>query len=122
MSAFKKDHFSNRLTSAAAAKEALLARFRARPGPDDPAVVARRAAQSAIDDAREIRAAERKVARAAEEARLAVEREVQAQEALAEAAAKEAAKAAAVAESLELAAQRKAARDAKYAARVARRK
>ena len=60
MQAFKKDHYSERLTSAAAAKEAALARFRARPGPDDPAVIARRAEQAAIDEARELRMIELK--------------------------------------------------------------
>ena len=71
--AYKNDDFNNRLTSAADAKNALLERFRARPGPDDPAVIARRAAQAEIEAAREVRAAERKVAREAEAARLAAE-------------------------------------------------
>ena len=72
-STYKNDDFNSRLTSAANAKSALLERFRARPGPDDPAVIARRQAQAEIEAAREVRAAERKIAREAEAARLAVE-------------------------------------------------
>src|SRR4051794_2660798 len=72
-SAYKNDDFNNRLTSAAKAKTALLERFRARPGPDDPAVIARKKAQAEIEAAREIRAAERKAAREAEAIRLAAE-------------------------------------------------
>src|ERR1700686_2643164 len=71
--AYKNDSFSNRLTSAANAKNALLERFRARPGPEDPVVVARRAAQAEIEAAREVRIAERKAAREVEAARLAAE-------------------------------------------------
>jgi hypothetical protein len=119
---YKNDSFTNRLTSAANAKNALLERFRARPGPDDPAVVARRAEQAAIEAAREIRIAERKAAREAEAARLAAEqaaleeaRKAQDVELLARKA-EEAARAA------ERAAEAKAARDARYAARRARRR
>ena len=71
--AYKNDDFNNRLTSAAQAKNALLERFRARPGPDDPAVIARREAQAAVEAAREVRVAERKAAREAEAIRLAAE-------------------------------------------------
>src|ERR1700722_17570446 len=78
--AYKNDSFSNRLTSAANAKNALLERFRARPGPDDPAVIARREAQAAIEAAREIRIAERKLAREAEAVRLAAEQAILAAE------------------------------------------
>jgi hypothetical protein len=102
--AYKNDSFTNRLTSAANAKNALLERFRARPGPDDPAVVARRAEQAAIEAAREIRIAERKAAREAEDVELLASK------------AEEAARAA------ERAAEAKAARDARYAARRARRR
>ena len=120
--AYKNDSFSNRLTSAANAKNALLERFRARPGPDDPAVVARRAEQAAIEAAREIRVAERKAAREAEAARLAAEqvaleeaRKAQDVELLAR-------KAEEAARAEQRAAEAKAARDARYAARRARRR
>jgi hypothetical protein len=120
--AYKNDSFTNRLTSAANAKTALLERFRARPGPDDPAVVARRAEQAAIEAAREIRVAERKAAREAEAARLAAEqaaleelRKAQDVELLAK-------KAEEAARAEERAAEAKAARDARYAARRARRR
>jgi len=93
-STYKNDDFNNRLTSAANAKNALLERFRARPGPDDPAVIARRAAQAEIEAAREVRMAERKAAREAADAARAAER----------------------------AAEAKAARDARYAARRARKR
>jgi len=120
--AYKNDSFTNRLTSAANAKNALLERFRARPGPDDPAVVARRAEQAAIEAAREIRVAERKAAREAEAARLAAEqvaleeaRKAQDVELLAR-------KAEEAARAEQRAAEAKAARDARYAARRARRR
>jgi len=94
MSAFKNDHdFNERMSTAAKARQALLEKFRARPKPDDPAVVERQAARLATRLARDARAAERKAAREAEQA------------------AREAA----------LEAERKAARDARYAARKARR-
>jgi hypothetical protein len=121
-SAYKNDDFNDRLTSAAKAKAALLERFRARPGPDDPAVIARKAAQAEIERLREIRMAERKAAKEAEAIRLAAEaaaaeeerkaKDVELQARLAE----EAAKAA------QRAADAKAARDARYAARRARKR
>jgi hypothetical protein len=122
MNAFKKDHFSERLTSAAQAKTAMLERFRARPGPDDPAVIERRKAQEAIEVAREIRVAERKAAREAEALRKAAEEAALAAEEQARIAALAARKAEDVAREAALAIERKAARDAKYAARIARRK
>jgi Family of unknown function (DUF6481) len=111
--AHARTNFDDRLSAAAAAKQALLERFRARPSPDDPAEIARQAALKAISDARDVRIAERKAAKEAEAARLAAEeaaRRVQAQVAAAEA------KVRAVAAE----AERKAARDARYAARKAR--
>ena len=111
--AHARTNFDDRLSAAAAAKQALLERFRARPSPDDPAEIARQAALKAISDARDVRIAERKAAKEAEAARLAAEeaaRRVQAQVAAAEAKVR-----AAAAE-----AERKAARDARYAARKAR--
>jgi hypothetical protein len=111
--AHARTNFDDRLSAAAAAKQALLERFRARPSADDPAEIARQAALQAISDARDVRAAERKAAKEAEAARVAAElaaRRVQDQIAAAEAKVR-----AAAAE-----AERKAARDARYAARKAR--
>jgi hypothetical protein len=111
--AHARTNFDDRLSAAAAAKQALLERFRARPSPDDPAEIARQAALKAISDAREGRAAERKAAKEAEAARLAAEEAARrADEQRAEAEAKARARAEEAA--------RKAARDARYAARKAR--
>jgi len=119
---YKNDSFSNRLTSAAAAKSALLERFRARPGPDDPAVIARRQAQAEIDAAREVRVAERKKAREAEAIRLAAEQAALAEAEKAKDVELQARKAEEAARAAERAAEAKAARDARYAARRARRR
>src|SRR5215212_2526074 len=73
MSAYKSDNFSERLTAAASARKAALEKFRARPGPDDPAVLERQAARKAVAVAREARIAERKAAREVEAARQAAE-------------------------------------------------
>ena len=111
--AHARTNFDDRLSAAAAAKQALLERFRARPSPDDPAEIERQAALKAIADARDVRNAERKAAKEAEAARLAAEeaaKRVQEQVAAVEA------KARAVAQE----AERKALRDARYAARKAR--
>ena len=110
----KNAHFGDRLNAAAAAKQAMLERFHARPGPDDPVVVQQQAARKAVSDAREIRMPERKAAREAEAQRQAAEqaaREAEERRLAAEAAA----------QAVALEAQRKAARDARYAARKARR-
>ena len=48
---------ADRLTTAAKAKQAMLERFRARPGPDDPEVQAQQAARKAIAEARDARSA-----------------------------------------------------------------
>lgn len=108
-----RTNFDDRISAAAAAKQALLERFRARPSPDDPTEIARQDALKAISDARDARAAERKAAREAEAARIAAEaaaKRAQDQIAAAEARARVAAEEA----------ERKAARDARYAARKAR--
>ena len=55
MPAFKHANFNDRASAAAKAKQALIEKFRARPGPDDPAVIAQREAREAIAAAREIR-------------------------------------------------------------------
>jgi hypothetical protein len=112
--AHARTNFDDRISAAAAAKQALLERFRARPAADDPGEIARQAALKAIADARDVRAAERRAAKEAELARLAAEEA--AKKAAADLAAKEARARAAALE-----AERKAARDAKYAARKARR-
>ncbi|HBK05609.1 MAG TPA: hypothetical protein DDZ81_07060 [Acetobacteraceae bacterium] len=112
--AHARTNFDDRISAAAAAKQALLERFRARPSPDDPAEIERQAALKAIADARDARAAERRAAKEAEAQRLAAE--AAARKAAELAAAQEAKRQAALLE-----AERKAARDAKYAARKARR-
>jgi len=113
MSGFKEPGFADRQKAAQQAKKDILNKFRAQPGPDDPAVKQRqaeRAAQAAARTeakrVREIAKAE-EMARAAEAARLAAEQLAREK---AEAAARES----------ELEAERKAARDARYAARKAR--
>jgi hypothetical protein len=111
--AHTRTNFDDRISAAAAAKQALLERYRARPAADDPAVVAQQAALKAIADARDLRTAERKAAKEAEAARVAAEqaaRRTQEQIAAAEGKARQ----------LALEAERKAARDARYAARKAR--
>ncbi|MEA1834728.1 DUF6481 family protein [Methylobacterium durans] len=117
MGQFKANHLADRLESAAKARQATVARFRARPGADDPAVLARQSARRAIIQAREIRETERAMARLAAEAQREAEAlaELERQEAeLARQAAEKAERQAA------LAAEQKAARDARFAARKAR--
>jgi len=111
--AHTRTNFDDRLSAAAAAKQALLERYRSRPAAGDPAWIEQQAALKAIADARDIRTAERKAAKEAEAARVAAElaaRRTQEQIAAAEAKARVAAEEA----------ERKAARDARYAARKAR--
>jgi hypothetical protein len=111
--AHARTNFDDRLSAAAAAKQALLERFRARPGVGDPAWEEQQAALKAIADARDVRNAERKAAKEAEAARVAAELAAQrTQQQIAAAEAK--------ARALALEAERKAARDARYAARKAR--
>ena len=118
----KNDSVNDRLAAAAKAKEAMLERFRARPGPNDPEMLKQQAERKAISEARDARNAERRVAREAEAARLAAEKAA-AVEARKVQAAEEAAAAAAAAEhAAALPALQKAARDARYAARQARRR
>src|ERR1700760_902234 len=106
MSGFKEPSFADRQKAALEARKAILNKFRAQPGPDDPAVKARQAEREALAATRaEAKAARREEEAAAEAAaKLAREKE--------EAAAREAA----------LEAERKAARDARYAARKKRKK
>jgi hypothetical protein len=110
-----KDDFKERKEAAANARKALLARFKAAPGPDDPGYQERQAELKRVAEAREARIAERRAAMAAEEAR-------KAEEARAAAAAAAVAAAEAAARARALAAEQKAARDARYAARKARKR
>ena len=108
-----RTNFDDRLSAAAAAKQALLERFRARPSTDDPVWIAQQEALKAIADARDGRNAERKAAKEAEAARVAAEL-------VAKRLAEQAEAVAAKARAATLEIERKAARDAKYAARKAR--
>lgn len=110
----KDSNFNERRNAAANAKQAAAARFRAQPGPSDPAVVERQAALQAVSDARETRNAERKAAREADAARQITEETARVAEQVARDAEDAGRKVA-------LEAGHKAARDARYAARKARR-
>src|SRR3954454_10637184 len=110
MSGFREPGFADRQKAAQQAKREILEKFRAQPGPDDPAVQQRQAereAQAAARaKAREAREAEKAAKKAGEE-RLAAEAATQLAREQEEAAAREVA----------LEVERKAARDARYAAR-----
>ncbi len=115
MSGFKEPSFADRQKAALEARKNILNKFRAQPGPDDPAV--KHARPSAKRWRR--RGPRPKLAREAEKAEAKRREEEAAAEAAAnlarekeEAAAREAA----------LEAERKAARDARYAARKKRKK
>jgi len=101
-------NLQERQNASAEAKKAMLEKFRASPGPDDPAVVERRAAREAMLAERTARAAQREAAKRAHEAELAE----QAARAAAEQAEREAA----------ALAEQKAARDERYKARKAAKK
>jgi hypothetical protein len=75
MSGFRDKGFSDRLSTAENARNAMLERVRAKPDADDPDVAGRRSARQAINTAREARLAERKAAKIAEQARETAERE-----------------------------------------------
>jgi hypothetical protein len=113
--------FRDRLNAAAEAKKALLEKFRAKAGPDDPAVAERQAARQAVSEARDVRDVARKAAREEDAVRRAAETEQRAADAAREAAAQAArdveAKAETAARDAALKAEQKAARDARYAAR-----
>ena len=64
MSRFDKT-LAERRSDAAAAKQAMLRKLQERPGPDDPAVIARKAERAAIAAARDERYAARKAAKKA---------------------------------------------------------
>ena len=126
MAIYKERNFADRRQAADEAKKALLAKFKARPSADDPAVQARAAERKAAAEAREKREAERreeKRLKAEQEARERAEREAAAETAArAEAEAREQAEQDMVARLLADEAERKAKRDARYAARKARQK
>ena len=117
MNQSKDNQFSDRLETAAKAREAMLARYRSRPAADDPAVLARQAERQAVIEAREERNKEREAARVASEiqriAEAKAQREFEAAEVLRIAAEKAERQAA-------LAAEQKEARDARFAARKLR--
>jgi hypothetical protein len=133
LSNFKEKSFAERRAAATDAVAARLANFRAKSGPDDPAVLAREAERREIREARKIREAQRAAAkleqlaregaeRAEREAVLEVER-IAAQEAkAAEKAAKGATLAGLAARVIADETARKAERDKRYAARKANQK
>lgn len=121
MSGFKGNKFTDRAEAAAAAKKAMLEKFRAKPASDDPAVLARAAERKAIAEARDVRAEERRKFREIEEARRIVEDQARLAELAAQAEAEAQRKVEQAARDEEIKAQRKAERDARYAARKARR-
>jgi hypothetical protein len=113
MGGFKEPGFADRQKAAELAKKNLLNKFRAQPGPDDPAVAKRRSEREAI-------AANRERARLAREHDLAEQKRREE-----EAAATEAARLAREQEAIALRqaaieAEQKARRDARYAARKER--
>ena len=77
MSRFQYPDLTERQSSAASAKKALLEKFRAKA--EDPSMEEVRAARAAIHQARLVREAEREAARQAREAELAAERARQAE-------------------------------------------
>ncbi len=74
MSIFKDSGFKDRQAHSADAKKALLEKFRAKPGADDPAVAARIAEREAIIRARQTRVAEKEAVRRAAEEKVAREK------------------------------------------------
>ena len=117
MSFPNKQGVVDRLEAAAKARSEMLARFRARPTADDPAVLARQSARRAVVDAREARASERAAQREADLARAAAEAEAERQ---AEAERKAAEQLAAQERAKALQAEQKLQRDARYLARKAK--
>lgn len=131
MRAPKTQSVADRLAAAATAKQAMLAKFQAKPPADDPAVLERQAGQLAVVQARDARAAERRrlkdeeaALKAADAAARVAQQEVEALEQAAYLARKandaSAAQSEYKARALALAAEQKAARDARYARRKAR--
>lgn len=117
MKGFKEKSVADRLNAAAAARQAMLEKFKAKVNLDDPALKAKLAERAAIAKAREDRIAEREAQKEAE--RLAREAEAKRLEEERIAAEKEARRIEGE-KALELLAEQKAARDARYAARKER--
>jgi len=128
---YREKDFNERRNAAVEAKQALLARFKARPGADDPAVIARQEERKKILEAREIREKEKErqrqerlakeAAERAEAERLAeIARKEAEEKARIEAEAREQAERERIAIQLANEAEQKAKRDARYAARKAR--
>ncbi|KQQ14981.1 conserved protein of unknown function [Methylorubrum extorquens] len=117
MSFTKQNSFDDRRQDSASSREAMLARFRARPSNDDPAVQARQAERRAIAVARDERVKERETQRRLDAERLAA---VAAAEREAEVARKAAEIEAAAERAREAQAKQKEERDARYAARKAK--
>lgn len=115
MSGFREPGFADRQKAAQDARKNLLNKFKSQPGPDDPAVIARRAEREAL-------ATKRAEAKAAREAEKAEQKRLEEETKAAEAAriAREAQEAAERQAAVE--AEQKAKRDARYAARKAKRK
>jgi hypothetical protein len=113
MSGFKEPSFADRQKAALEAKKNILTKFRAKPGPDDPAVMQRQAE-------REAQAALRTKIKLARDAEKAEKKIREAEQAAAAAALLAREKEEAAAREVALDAERKAARDARYAARKKR--
>ncbi len=111
--------FVDRIAAQAEARKAVLEKFKARPGPDDPEVKARQAAAVAKEAERQEK---REAAKVAKQQREAEELVAKAEAAAAKKAADEAAYQAEVAAAEELELKQKADRDARYAARKAKKK
>ncbi|MDX2288805.1 MAG: DUF6481 family protein [Hyphomicrobiaceae bacterium] len=107
---------TERRSDAAAAKQAMLRKAQSAPGPDDPAVMARRAERKAIAEAREARIAAK--AAAAEQARIEAIARAEA-EAAERKLAEELAELERIEQEAALEEQKKRARDERYAARKA---
>lgn len=114
--ALRGTKYADRISDSAAAKQAMLERFKARPSFDDPAVLARAEERRAIKEARDQRAAEKERMRREDEARREAER-IAAEKAEHER--RELEELARIERQAELEAAQKAARDARYAARKA---
>ncbi len=114
---FKPETMAERLERATKARQALIEKFKARPGEGDPEVIKLRAEQKAVAEARTVREAE-KAERKAKELAERKEREV-AEKVERERSARRAAIEAVIRGEAAIAEQ-KAKRDARYAARKAR--
>lgn len=113
MSGFKEPSFADRQKAALEARKSILEKFKAKPGPNDPAVQKRQAE-------REAQAATRAAAKLAREAAKAEQIRLEAELAEQAAAEKLRLQAEEAARELVLQAEQKAARDARYAARKKR--